>query len=76
MSLKTQAIQSFEISEALYQSKRPEPQMFGINIKTSAIGSEYFISATVSRQRRTLKNSVAMVGLRNFRVNTNFYHVP
>jgi hypothetical protein len=76
MTLKTKATQSFEISEAVYQSTRPEPRMFGIFIKTAVISSEHFISATVSRQRKKQENIVAMVVLRSFRINTNFYHVP
>jgi hypothetical protein len=74
MTSKTKAIHSFEISEAVYQLTRPEPQMFGIFIKTAVISSEYFIS--ISRQKKKQENSVAMVGLRSFRINTNFYHVP
>jgi hypothetical protein len=51
-TLKTKAIQSIEISEAVYQSTRPEHQMFGIFIKTAVRSSKYFISATVPRQRK------------------------
>jgi hypothetical protein len=55
MTLKTMVIQPFEISEAVYQSTRPEPQMFAIFIKTAVRSSKYFTSATASRQRKNRK---------------------
>jgi hypothetical protein len=53
--LEDKVIQLFEISEAVYQSTRPEPQMFGIFIKTAVRSSKCFISATASRQRKNKK---------------------
>ena len=75
MTLKRMATESFEISEAVPVDKTWTPDVWNLHQDRCEKLKMFHLSNCFQTMEKQ-EISVAIVGLRSFRIVTNFYHAP